>query len=192
MKNIDPLQIEHRRAKRLKKLGSAHPLCLYCGCEEPMLLRPVTRKFLELHHPFGFANDPATTFALCFNCHALAHEKLLQAGVSLEQESNPRNVLRAMAVHYSQMSDAAFRFADLANKHIENIEERIPRWNGDLIVLMCKRAWPIWKVCRSKVPRRILKNLDEDGDWPRGTAAAIMQRLNKDDLLRLEVQRQKY
>ncbi len=74
MKNIHPLDAELRKQKRLREFASKNPYCLLCGLKNPMLLRPVTRKFLEDHHVFLEVNHPDCILALCFNCHALAHE----------------------------------------------------------------------------------------------------------------------
>jgi hypothetical protein len=127
MKNVHPLRAERRKAQRfaklLAKLGD-HPVCLFCGCSEPMLLRPITKKFVkkykrlfEEHHIFGRKTDSISTLALCFNCHALITEKLLQAGVSMKREPNPvkfaQIVFRALAVHFRMLSDACWRFANL-------------------------------------------------------------------------------
>jgi hypothetical protein len=62
-KNIHPLKRKHREDRRLEKLGSDNPFCLYCGFSMPMVLRPVTRKFLELHHLLGIATDRDLTLA---------------------------------------------------------------------------------------------------------------------------------
>src|SRR5580704_2242419 len=95
-KNIHPLKQKRREDRRLEKLGSDNPFCLYCGFSMPMILRPVTREFLERHHLLGIATDRDLTLALCFNCHALAEEDLLVAGVnkSKKRESNPVRLAR--------------------------------------------------------------------------------------------------
>jgi len=88
-----------------------------------MLLRPITqeffekhRRFFEEHHVFGWMIDVGTTLALCFNCHALITEGLLQAGIRMKRESDPikfaRVVFRALAVHFRMLSDACWRFAN--------------------------------------------------------------------------------
>ncbi len=127
MKNVHPLRAARRKAQRLAKLLAKlgdHPICLFCGCSEPMLLRPITqqffekhRRFFEEHHVFGWMLDSITTLALCFNCHALITEGLLQAGVSMKREPNPirfaQVVFRTQAVHLRMLSDACWRFANL-------------------------------------------------------------------------------
>jgi hypothetical protein len=82
-----------------------------------MVLRPVTRSFLEEHHVVGIANDSELTLALCYNCHALITEHLYQAGVTMKREPNPlkfaANIFRALGVHFRMLSEACFRFATL-------------------------------------------------------------------------------
>lgn len=85
-----------------------------------MLLRRVTRRFLELHHVVSRYRDKALTLALCFNCHALVTENLHQAGVSMTRESDPvkfaQSTFRAMAVHHEMLRDACWRFAELLDQ----------------------------------------------------------------------------
>jgi hypothetical protein len=130
MKNVNPLRTARRKAQRLAKLFAKpgdHPICLGCGCSEPMLLRPITkrvfekhRRFFEEHHVFGWRHDSITTLALCFNCHALVTEGLLQAGVTMKREPNPLKfaitVFRAMGVHHRMLSDACWKFARLIDQ----------------------------------------------------------------------------
>lgn len=127
MKNIHPLRTARRKARRLAKLLAKPgelPVCLFCGCSEPMLLRPIAkeffekhRRFFEEHHVFGWMLDSITTLALCFNCHALITEGLLQAGVDMKREQDPikfaQVIFRALSVHLRMMSDACWKFANL-------------------------------------------------------------------------------
>ena len=125
MKNLHPLRAARRRAQRLAKLLAKlgdHPVCLSCGCSEPMLLRPISksflkkhRRFFEEHHVFGRMLDSITVLALCFNCHALITEGFLKAGISMKREPNTVKfagvVFRALAVHFRMLSDACWRFS---------------------------------------------------------------------------------
>ena len=134
MKNIHPLKAAKRKAARLAKLLARlgeHPVCLFCGCSEPMLLRPLTkqffekdRRFFEEHHVFGWMLDSATTLALCFNCHALITEGLLQAGIEMKREANPikfaKVIFRALSVHLRLLSDACWKFANLLEGKTES------------------------------------------------------------------------
>ncbi len=194
MKNVHPLRAARRRAQRLNKLGCEHPLCLFCLCSEPMLLRPVTRRFLEEHHIFGVANDPELTLALCFTCHALITEGLIQAGVTMTRESDPRkfaiNIFRALAVHNHALSEALWRCADLLNRNDENsMTVRMYDGTSDIVGFILKRAWPVWKAHRGKVPDAALRKLEKDGDWPRGCARGAMQRISSDEKLRYQLEK---
>jgi hypothetical protein len=130
MKNVHPLRAARRKTQRLAKLlvkSGDRPICLFCGCSEPMLLRRITReffqkhrRFFEEHHVFGWMIDSITTLALCFNCHALITEGLLQAGVTMTRDPDPvrfaQNLLRTMAVHHRTLSDACWRFSGELNE----------------------------------------------------------------------------
>ncbi len=124
MKNIHPLRTERRKASRIEMLGTDQPICLLCGCLEPMVLRRVTRRFREQHHVVGRAHDSELTLALCFNCHALVTENLHKAGVSMKPESNlikfAEIVFRAFAVHFKLLSDACWRFVRLLETRPHN------------------------------------------------------------------------
>jgi hypothetical protein len=191
--NIHPLKTKRRKMQRLEKLGSEHPFCLYCGCSEPMQLRPVTRPFLEQHHLLGLANDPELTLALCFNCHALATEGLLQAGVTMTREPDPikfaANMFQAFAVHHKMLSEASRRAASVLSRADDNsmtiLQDRGP---AHIVIFILRRAWPIWKVHRGKVPDSALRQLERDGDWPRGCAKAAMQQISRDAELRQKLE----
>ncbi len=142
MKNVRPLGAARRKVERLRKLLSDQgdvPVCLFCGCSEPMLLRPITRRFVrrhrrlfEEHHVFGRKLDGITVLALCLNCHALVTEGFLRAGVLMQAESNPIKfagaIFRALAVHNRMLSDACWRFSkrlDEKRKHgPQNVQKR--------------------------------------------------------------------
>jgi len=113
----NPARAARRKTELQERLGSEQPRCMYCGCAEPVVLRPVTRKFLVIHHLLGQNHDPDSKLFLCQNCHALAHENLLNASVDLEPEPNPvkrvAKMLRAEAVHLEMMADAKRRQAAL-------------------------------------------------------------------------------
>jgi hypothetical protein len=109
----NPARAARRKTELQERLGSERPRCKYCGCAEPVVLRPVTRKFLVDHHLLGKNHDPDSKVFVCLNCHALVHENLLVAGVDLEPEPNPikrvAEMLRAEAVHYEMMATAKRR-----------------------------------------------------------------------------------
>lgn len=113
VRSYNPVRAARRKTELHERLGSEQPRCTYCGCAEPVLLRRVTRRFLVIHHLLGENHDPDSKLFLCQNCHALAHENLLNAGVDLEPESNRikrvAQMLRAEAVHHEMMAAAKWR-----------------------------------------------------------------------------------
>jgi hypothetical protein len=104
----NPARAARRKTELRERLGSERPVCMFCGRAEPVLLRRVSRKFLEEHHPLGRNHDPNLTAFACLNCHALAHEGLLDAGVDLRPESDPvkrvATMLRAEAVFFEMLA----------------------------------------------------------------------------------------
>ena len=115
MKNIHPLRTALRKARRLEALGESEPMCIVCGREDPMQLRPEKRTLLEQHHPLGKSNDPDLTVPLCLNCHAEVTERLRQAGVSMDRQKQPisfaSHVFRAFSVHFRLLSEACWKYA---------------------------------------------------------------------------------
>jgi hypothetical protein len=196
VKNIHPLKTELRISKRIQKLGAEHAICLWCGCADPMLLRPITRSFLQQHHPFGKDSDRDTTGALCFNCHALATEGLMQLGVTMSRDPNPRkfaiNVFQAYGFHLKMLGEAAERFAQLLVKEEGNFGANDPiQYKGtmDVIGYILLKAWPIWKAHQGKVPDNVLRQLEIDNKWPRGCATAAMERIDNDKDLQGDLER---
>ena len=58
----------------------------------------------------------------------------------------------------------------------------------DLIfTIIFQMASPVWERYKGAVPPDELRKLEEAGDWPRGLAAAAMNRLNRDKNLRAQV-----
>jgi hypothetical protein len=193
MKNVHPLKTAKRTAYRLEKLGSKDPVCLFCGCSEPMLLRPVTRRFLEEHHVVGIANDPELTLALCFNCHALITEGLLQAGVNMTRESDPKkfaaNMFQALAVHHDNLSAACKRFATELNTDEDNAMTVVCYdAHVDFIGFILLKALRVWNFYGGEVPATTLRQLELDLDSPRGSAKQIMQMIGKDAALRKKIE----
>lgn len=104
----NPARDARRKIELSERLANERPVCIYCGCAEPALLRRVSRPFLEKHHPLGRNHDPDLTVFVCRNCHALAHERLLDARVDLQPESDPikqvATMLNAEAVHHEALA----------------------------------------------------------------------------------------
>jgi len=118
--SLNPARAARRSTELREKLGSEYPVCIYCGCAEPVALRPVSRKFLRDHHLFGRNHDPHSTVFVCQNCHAMAHEKLLDAEVDLQSERDPvkrlATILRAEAVHFEMLASAKRLQAELLER----------------------------------------------------------------------------
>lgn len=116
----NPARAARRKTELCEGLGSERPVCLFCGCAEPALLRRLSRKFLEEHHPLGQNHDPDVTVYACRNCHALLHERLIDVGVDLQPESDPIKrvtmMLRAEATHFEALAQAKRRQAVLLEK----------------------------------------------------------------------------
>lgn len=113
----NPARAARRKAELREKLGIEQPVCSYCGCAEPVVLRRVSRKFLERNHLLGRKHDPNLTVFACRNCHALFHERLLNAGVDLRAERDPVKrvavMLLAEAVQHEMQADTKRRQATL-------------------------------------------------------------------------------
>jgi hypothetical protein len=111
-----PARAARRRAEALDQLGTQQPRCIYCGIVDPLLVRP--RRIVG-HHMFSRDRDPLEVLA-CLNCHAVAHEDLLDADVPMTCEKEPtkfaRAIFRALAVHFSLLAKACWRFAKRMEK----------------------------------------------------------------------------
>lgn len=107
----NPARAARRNAEALEQLGMEQPRCIYCGNTDPLVVRP--RRIVN-HHIFGDERDSTTVFA-CLNCHAVAHEDLRDAEVPMSFERKPtafaRAIFRALAVHFSLLAKACWRFA---------------------------------------------------------------------------------
>ena len=56
-----------------------------------------------------------------------------------------------------------------------------------LLVLILRRALPVWDQFQGAVPPNLLEQLEKEGDWPQGFAAAAMERLSRDKKLRQQL-----
>jgi hypothetical protein len=112
----NPVRAARRATEALELQGDEQARCQYCGNTDPLLVRP--RRVVD-HHPFGRKRDPLTVWA-CLNCHAVAHELLLDADVPMTTEREPtkfaRAIFRALAVHFSLLAKACWRFAKRMEK----------------------------------------------------------------------------
>ncbi len=107
----NPARAARRKAEAIEQLGTEQARCLYCGNNDPLLVRP--RRIVD-HHIFGRDRDSDTVLA-CLNCHAVAHEHLRDADVPMVCEQQPtkfaRAIFRALAIHFSLLAKACWRFA---------------------------------------------------------------------------------
>ena len=104
MKNKYPIRAAVREAKRRKRLNRGYWCCFRCTAtllEDfiPVSLdwlekRGIPSGLLEAHHVVGKAHDAKLTVPLCRNCHALATEDLLRAGVSMKPTADTTNSRR--------------------------------------------------------------------------------------------------
>ena len=112
----NPARAARRKVEAIEQLGTEPARCLYCGNTDPLLVRP--RRIVN-HHIFGDDRDPLTAPA-CLNCHAVAHEDLRDAEVPMTHEQEPtkfaRAIFRALAVHFSLLAKACWRFAKRMEK----------------------------------------------------------------------------
>ena len=112
----NPVRAARRATEALELQGDGKARCLYCGNTDPLLVRP--RRIVD-HHIFGRDRDPLTVQA-CLNCHFGAHEGLRDADVPMTCEKEPtkfaRAIFRALAVHFSLLAKACWRFAKRMEK----------------------------------------------------------------------------
>jgi hypothetical protein len=112
----NPARAARRKAEALEQLGMEQPCCIFCGNTDPLVVRP---RRIENHHIFGDRRDSITVPA-CLNCHAVAHEQLRDADVPMTCEKEPtkfaRAIFRALAVHFSLLAEACWRFAKKMEK----------------------------------------------------------------------------
>jgi hypothetical protein len=113
----NPVRAARRKTELRERLGAERPACIYCGCEELVALRRISRKFLRQHHVFGRNHDPDLVVFVCLNCHAVMHELLSNAGVDLQPVSDPvmrvATMLRAEAVHFERLASSKRKQAAL-------------------------------------------------------------------------------
>lgn len=107
----NPARAARRRTEALEQHGTEPVRCHYCGNIDPLVVRP---RRIEDHHIFGRDRDSLTVPA-CLNCHAVAHEDLRDADVPMACEQEPtefaRAIFRVLAVHFSLLAKACWRFA---------------------------------------------------------------------------------
>lgn len=107
----NPARAARRKAEAMEEFGTDQRRCLYCGCTDPLLVRP---RRINDHHLFGRDRDSVAEDT-CLNCHAVAHEGLRDAEVPMTCEKERTKfagaIFRALAVHFSLLAKACWRFA---------------------------------------------------------------------------------
>ena len=113
----NPVRAARRKTELRERLGAERPACAYCGYEELVALRRVSRKLLSEHHVLGRNHDPDSVVFACLNCHAVMHELLSNAGVELQPATDPvirvATMLRAEAVHLEMTASSKRKQAAL-------------------------------------------------------------------------------
>jgi hypothetical protein len=107
----NPVRAARRVAEALGLQEGEELRCQYCGNTDPLVVR---RRRIDGHHIFGRKRDSLEVSA-CLNCHAAATENLRDADVPMVCEREPtefaRAIFRALAVHFSLLAKACWRFA---------------------------------------------------------------------------------
>lgn len=129
----NPIKNDRRAAKREQRQGQ-DAACARCGMTTPEALRLVNKSWLERHHVAGRAHDAAFTVPLCLNCHRIATEGQLRAGVSLEPQATlPERLLqwlRSVADFLCLLTASVDQFAERLVGIIAGLDRDYPDWRG--------------------------------------------------------------
>lgn len=132
-RDADPMGNRLRREQRARRLPP-NEVCVYCGQENPEILRRVNRTVLNLHEPAGRANDADLSVTLCLNCHEL--NTLRQPGYGVDLRRNPERsmpeklvyVLRGLATFFQLLVDALMRWADSLSALVVDLDANFVEW----------------------------------------------------------------
>jgi hypothetical protein len=112
----NPVRAARRKTEIFAEHDADQPRCIYCGNTNPLVVR---RRRIANHHLFSNKRDSMEA-PVCLNCHAVAHEELQDADVPMIWEKDPtkfaRAIFRALAVHFSLLAKACWRFAKRMEK----------------------------------------------------------------------------
>ncbi len=127
-----PIQNAERQARRERKLGE-NPVCIRCGTEDFWALIEAPKRLLQEHHVAGRRHDSELTACLCMNCHAILHEELRKAGVSLKPTSTWPERLAEMLVAIGTL--------------LRSLGERLILWGEKLyeFILALTKHFPEWR-----------------------------------------------
>jgi len=107
----NPARAARRQEEAITQNGSEDLRCIYCGSTDPLVVRP---RRIQGHHFVSRERDSVTA-PVCLNCHAVAHEHIRDAEVAMKCERDPvafaRAIFRLLAVHFSLLAEACWRFA---------------------------------------------------------------------------------
>jgi len=129
----DPLGNRVRQEQRARQLPP-EAACVYCGQDNPEVLRRAKRTVLNRHEPGGKANDPDLSVTLCLNCHEL--NTLRQAGFGVDLRRDPtrtmpeklESVLRGLAAFFALLVDALMSWADKVSAFVEDLDANCDEW----------------------------------------------------------------
>jgi hypothetical protein len=126
VKETDPIGNDARKAERLRKLGPAPHICLFCALPEPECLIPVSldwlllrvpHRVLEKHHVFLRALDPNSVVLLCVLCHFKVTQGYMRAGVDFGPEPDPRKrvglILQALSIFLEMLAKVLWQWSEL-------------------------------------------------------------------------------
>lgn len=131
---IDPIGAAVRRERAARRLppGAA---CALCGETDVAVLKrwPIPKSLLEVHHAFGWHNEPGATIVLCLNCHIKATNAQRDAGVFedarrvsfLERQSLGQ---RSLASFFELLAEALIRHAEQLDATVDDLDRRFPQW----------------------------------------------------------------
>jgi hypothetical protein len=112
----NPARAARRDEEAFEQNGSERLRCIYCGNADPLAVRP---RRIQDHHFLSRERDSITE-PVCLNCHAVAHEHIRDAEVAMKCERDriafARAIFRLLAVHFSLLADACWRFAKKMDK----------------------------------------------------------------------------
>jgi 5-methylcytosine-specific restriction endonuclease McrA len=112
MKNVYPLKAARRRLQRQAVLKTDNPCCVICG--------ETAIECLEVHEIAGSRRDPDTQVIVCRNCHRKQTIRLMDAGIDMIREEDPRTRvcqwMRANSVFLRDLADNWERQANLLDR----------------------------------------------------------------------------
>lgn len=129
MNEADPIGNDARNTERLKRLGPAPHICLFCGLPEPECLIPVSpdwllvrapRSVLEKHHVFLKDLDPDSVVLLCVLCHFKVSQGYVRAGIDFGPEPDPRkrvaSMLQVLSVFFKMLAKVLWQWSEILLK----------------------------------------------------------------------------